>query len=323
MSTSALIEFIAREHPAFVHLPIGLVVVLPLAMVASMRSIHRHRWVTTAFFLASLAWLGGGAALFSGLFWGRQIALIPEGAFFPVVTSDKQVLQGILRLHEFTALAGFLVGALCVSLLYRAYRRAEGKVPADAPRAPFWHRGVGWPALLCGLVWLGTWGACGKLGGVMVFGSEETNKAAAEAEKAKRADAEAELPIRALDYASLEPVENAPVRSAAHGNRWRRIWVTASGIDAYKAGEPLPPGAYVVMTTYEDHKGKPGFEPGPTYMKEMKADLTTAFAFYWPKVPEALRKDVGGQDYVYWRSPDPNLASCLGCHEKGGPSGKP
>ncbi len=32
MSASPLIEFIAREHPAFVHIPIGLVAVLPLAI---------------------------------------------------------------------------------------------------------------------------------------------------------------------------------------------------------------------------------------------------------------------------------------------------
>jgi hypothetical protein len=70
------------------------------------------------------------------------------------------------------------------------------------------------------------------------------------------------------------------------------------------------------MTTFEDEKGKPSFEPGPIYMKEMKADRTTAFAFYWPKVPEALQKEVGG-DSVYWRSPDPKLITCMGCHEKG------
>ena len=175
---------------------------------------------------------------------------------------------------------------------------------------------MGAPALLVGFLWLGCWGLSGKLGGIMVFGNADTNKAAAEAIAEKQNAAEAELPVRALDYASLEPMEPAPVRSKAHGNRWRRIWVTASGSDAYKAGKPLPPGAYAVLTTFEDDKGKPSFEPGPIYMKEMKADGTTAFAFYWAKVPEALQKEFGGQDAVYWRSPDPKLATCLGCHEK-------
>jgi hypothetical protein len=167
-------------------------------------------------------------------------------------------------------------------------------------------------------LWLGAWGFCGKLGGIMVFGNAETNAAAAAADAAKRDDAEADLPIRALDYASLEPAEDGPVRSKAHGDRWRRVWVTASGIDAYKAGQPLPPGAYAVMSTFGDEKGKPSTEPGPLYMKETKADGTTAFAFYWPRIPEALRGNFGGQDSVYWRSPDPKLATCLGCHDKGG-----
>ena len=51
-------------------------------------------------------------------------------------------------------------------------------------------------------------------------------------------------------------------------------------------------------------------------MKETKADGSTAFLFYWARVPENLRKEVGGQDSVYWRSPDPKLITCLGCHEK-------
>ena len=150
----------------------------------------------------------------------------------------------------------------------------------------------------------------------MVFGNEETNKAAADADRAKRNDAEADLPIRALDYASLEPAGAAPERSKAHGDRWRRIWVTASGIDDYQAGKPMKPGAYAVMATFTDEKGKPGTEPGPLYMKETKADGSTAFLFYWARVPENLRKEVGGQDSVYWRSPDPKLITCLGCHEK-------
>jgi len=315
---SSLLEFIAREHPAFVHIPIGLVTVLPLAMLASFQPSHRHRWVSTSFFLALMGWLGSSIALFSGLMWGRQISLISGKAFFPVVGSEKQVLQRILQLHELAALAGFLVGGVCVVLLYRV-GRSERESPQPELRAAgrrFWERGVGLPALLCGCLWLGAWGFCGKLGGIMVFGNEATNRAAEEADRARRSDAEADLPIRALDYASLEPVEAAPIRSRAHGNRWRRIWVTASGIDAYRAGQPLPPGAYAVMTTFEDEKGKPSFEPGPIYMKETKADQTTAFAFYWARVPEALRKDVGGEDTVYWRSPDPRLVACLGCHDK-------
>lgn len=324
MTASPLLEFIAREHPAFVHLPLGLVAALPLAMLGSFHIRYGRGLTGTSFFLAALGWLTSTIALFSGLVWGRQINLIGPAKFLPVVASEKQVLQRMLQLHIMAALAGFLIGGLCVFLLWRVWRREFGTGPGGEHRhragRRFWERGVGAPALLIALLWLGSWGFSGKLGGIMVFGNEETNRAAAEADKAKRNDVEAELPIRALDYASLEPAEEAPTRSKAHGDRWRRIWVTASGIDAYKAGKPLPAGAYAVMSTFTDEKGRPSTEPGPLYMKETKADGTTAFAFYWPRVPETLRKDFGGQDAVYWRSPDPKLATCLGCHEKGSPT---
>jgi hypothetical protein len=327
MIASPLLEFIAREHPAFVHVPLGLTAVLPLAMLASFYPKHGRVLTGTSLFLAFMGWLTSTAALFSGLVWGRQINLIKPSEFLPVVANEKQVLQKILQVHILAALIGFLIGGLCVFLLWRIWRQdskliANGENHRHHAGRRFWERGVGVPALLVAFLWLGSWGFSGKLGGIMVFGNEETNKAAAEADRAKRNDVEADLPIRALDYASLEPSEAAPERSKAHGDRWRRIWVTASGIDAYKAGKPLPPGAYAVMSTFTDEKGKPSTEPGPLYMKETKADGTTVFAFYWARIPEALRKDFGNQDGVYWRSPDPKLATCLGCHEKGGPTAK-
>ncbi|HLP31249.1 MAG TPA: hypothetical protein VK150_07795, partial [Geothrix sp.] len=243
MTASPLIEFIAREHPAFVHIPLGLVAVLPLAMLASFHPRHGKILTGTSFFLAGIGWLASTVALVSGLLWGRQINLIGPSGFLPVVASEKQVLQKILQIHILAACAGFLIGGICVFLLWRIWRRdynsgLEGADHRHHAGRRFWERGVGAPALLLGFLWLGSWGFSGKLGGIMVFGNEETNRAAAEADAAKRNDAEAELPIRALDYASLEPAEDKPVRSKAHGDRWRRIWVTASGIDAYKAGRP-------------------------------------------------------------------------------------
>jgi hypothetical protein len=325
MATSPIIEFIAREHPAFVHVPLGLAVVLPVAMFASFKSKKSLRWIRISFFMACLAVLSSLAALFSGLMWGRQISLIPVGGFYPKATTAAQVLQHMLQLHILAALAGVIAGGISIVLMWQKWRPNFMGLEDTAihhhkqMNRRAWERGVGVPVMFLSLIWVGAWGFCGKLGGIMVFGNEETNKASAEAEAKRKNDVEADIPIRALDYASLEPVEAAPIRSQAHGDRWRRIWVTASGIDAYKAGKPLPPGAYAVLTTFEDEKGKPSHEPGPLYMKETKSDGTTGFAFYWPRVPDALRSQVGGADSVYWRSPDPKLGTCLGCHERGTP----
>jgi len=311
-----ILEFIAREHPAWVHLPLGMVVALPVAMAASFLPGQGRRWTLTAFFLAALGLLGSLVALASGLLWARQINILPTSGYFPEVRSSAQVLQRLMQQHELSALAGVVLGCLVLGLLWARIRASAREAGGTSPEAapPWWRRGTGAPALLLGLLWLGAWGACGRFGGTMVFGNEELNKAAAAAEKAKKQDAEADLPLRALDYASLEPTADKPVRSAAHGGRWIRTWVTASGIDAYKAGKALPPGSYVVLSSAEDEKGRPGYDPGPLFMKEVLADGKVAFSFYWPRVPEKLRTQTGGEDSVYWRSPSDKVAACGRCH---------
>ncbi|MDE3244600.1 MAG: hypothetical protein KGN80_00820 [Acidobacteriota bacterium] len=318
-----LLDLFAREHPAFVHVPLGLVIALPFAMAISFKAKHPHPWKLASFFVSGLALMGAVVALASGLYWGRQISLIPAGGYFPAVASQKQVLQRMLQLHEVAALVGVVIGMICLVLLWRTLKQDED-VHHAAPtlRRRLSDRGVGFAPMFFSLLWLASWGFCGKLGGIMVFGNEETNKAAAAAELAKKNDAEADLPIRALDYASLEPALAAPMKSRAHGNHWARIWVTASGIDDYKAGKPLPAGAYAVLSTVEDSHGKPGQEPGPLYMRETLADGRVSFAFYWPRVPESSRAQTSGEEFVYWRSPSEKLQACAACHATAGPATK-
>lgn len=320
-----IIEFIAREHPAWVHVPLGMVVGLPLAMAGSYLPKHAHRWTITAFFMAVIGLLGSLVALFSGLLWARMINLLPPSGYFPTVTSKGQVLLRMMQLHEISAMVGVVVGAVIVWMLWGRWKPMHFSGDNTAIHVErqlgrrWWDRGVGFPAFIMSLLWLASWGFCGRLGGIMVFGDEEINKAAAAAEKLKKQDAEADLPLRALDYAGLEPAEDKPIRSAAHGGRWIRTWVTASGIDAYKAGKALPSGSYVVLSSAEDEKGRPGYDPGPLYMKEVLSDGKVAFVFYWPRVPQKLRDQTGGEDSVYWRSPSEKVAACAKCHVDGRP----
>ncbi|HJU84345.1 MAG TPA: DUF2231 domain-containing protein, partial [Holophagaceae bacterium] len=98
MDATPLLQFIAKEHPAFVHVPIGTVVILPLAMLASLRAKSSLVWTQTAFFLAAVGLAGSLAAIISGLLWGRQIGLIPPGGLYPPQASSAQVLQRMLQL---------------------------------------------------------------------------------------------------------------------------------------------------------------------------------------------------------------------------------
>ena len=322
--TGPLLELFSTEHPAFVHVPLGLVIVLPIAIGISYKAKHPHTWKLASFFIASLAFIGSLVAMLSGLFWGRQISLIPPGGLFPMAASEKQVLQKMLQLHEIAALVGVIIGLFCLILIWRwSKENNNDRRAAPAKGRRLTDRVVGLAPLLFSFLWIASWGFCGKLGGIMVFGNEETNKAAAAADKARKGDAEADLPIRALDYASLEPAQAAPSRSKTHGNRWARVWVTASGIDGYKAGKPLPVGAYAVLSTVEDAHGKPSQEPGPLYMRETLADGKVSFVFYWPRVPASRRGETGGEDFAYWRSPSEKLKSCATCHANAGPATKP
>lgn len=302
-----IFELIATEHPAFIHVPLGLALTVPLALAAGWRSRDPGGYQRTALFLAAVALLGSLLAIPSGLLWSRQINLVPPGAFLPKAGPSGQALPSLLLRHEVLAVLGVGAGVATLALVWLALRRP-------------WLRSA---ALVSSLVWAGAWGATGRMGGVMVFGNEATNRAAAEADAARKADAEADLPVRALDYASLEPASARPFLAKAHGGHWGRVWVTASGIDAYQAGQPLPPGAYAVMSTFLDSRGRPGFEPGPIYMRESKADGSQAFALYWPRVPDSRRTETGGEDSVYWHGPDAHLGACARCHPTAGPAAKP
>ena len=293
-----LVELFSREHPALVHVPLGLVVCLPIMMVAAFRSRYPQTWRRMAFRVGLLALSLSVLTLISGFYWARMLSLIPAGAWLPQVAAQGQALQRTLRAHELSALAGYGIGVACLLLLRKSYHAPEQQ---------------GWTAvcLVATLAWAGTWGYVGRLGGIMVFGNAETNQAAAGAITARKDAAEAELPIRALDFASLEPAQPTAFHSRGHGGRLARTWVTASGIDAFQAGKPLPTGAYAVMSTLQDAQGT----PGPLYMREVKGDGSQAFAFYWPRVPESARAETGGEDYIYSRSPDKGVASCAGCHK--------
>lgn len=306
-----MLEFLALKHPLLVHLPVGVALLLPLALLAAQRPGRGIKpWWIACRYLAWAGLLGLVLALISGWLWARHLSLIPPGKLLaphlPKPTAE-QWLQVAIWKHQVAALSS---AALALFTLLACYRKRLE------------HQGLGVLALLFGGLWCGASLTAGFYGGKMAHPTLAMPSTSGPSQgtsitMAGPADPEADAPLRALDYGSLEPIQPEPVRSTTHGNRWVRTWVTASGSDAYRAGKPLPPGAYAVMTSFEDRWGRPSFENGPLYMLETLADGKPSLTYYWPRVPEAKRGETGGQPSAYWRGKDPNLETCMGCHFKG------
>ena len=149
------IELFAREHPAFVHFPIAASILLPVALLLSLRPQGEH-WLRTARFLGWVALLGAIPALASGFLWARGLDLIAPGAWVPHPTPDGPAQLGLLLIHQRLAMLGFILALPTVALLSRS--------SAAAPRRRRW-------ILVLALGWSVLWGAAGHWGGQMVFPS--------------------------------------------------------------------------------------------------------------------------------------------------------
>lgn len=291
------LDWIAFKHPMWIHVPLACAVLAPLALLGAQRPGRGIRpWWTAGRYLVWMGVLGAVPALVSGVLWARRLGFVAPGSLL----ATKDALGGLVRHHQLWAGGAFLLGLVTLWAVYR--RRQE-------------HQGIGFPAFFFGCLWAAASVMAGRFGGQMAH----PLPGAAPAPKAAKAgaDPEADLPIRYLDYGSLLPVGDAWARIPAHDGRWGRVWVTASGIEAYQAGRPLPPGAYAVLATAQDRAAQPGPDPGPLYAVEILADGTPKFTVYWANVPEAEQAKFGGQDFVYWRSPDAALQGCASCHAGG------
>jgi hypothetical protein len=302
----AWMDWMALKHSVFVHVPVAVAMLIPLALVAAQRAGRGIRpwWVTCRY----LAWGGvlfSVAAILSGFLLAKKLNFLPPGLFLAPKGSGA---AAIFRLHQGLGVSGLVLGLLT---LQAAFRRREE------------HQGLGFLPLFLGLLWAAVSLGAGWYGGQLGQPPLPSEPALVKAEPTPitppppvSAEAEGKAPSRALDYLSLTPMHAEPVRNPLHGNRWIRVWVTPGAEDAYRAGQKLPEGALLVMSSLEERWGRPGLDAGPLYAMEMK-DGKPQFTFYWPRVPAAKRGETGGAERAYWRGEDPNLASCLSCHLDG------
>jgi hypothetical protein len=304
-------EWIALKHALFSHLPVATGLLLPWALFAAQRHGRGIRpWWTVARYLGWAGLLGTLGAFLSGLVSGRLLALIPSHRITPIPVFGSGS-DALLFRHALVAGVSLLMGLVAIWAMNR-------------PRKD--HESLGILTLVLGLVWSGLLLAAGQGGYRLAHGKIRVLAApvAAVAVPAKPSlplprvdpDPESNLPVRALDYASLESIHPEPVKSLAHGGRWIRAWTSPVAAAAYRAGQPLPQGALVVLSSVEDRWGRPGPDVGPLFMLEMKA-AGSELAFYWPRVPMARRREFGGDSKAYWRGRDAHLEACRTCHKAG------
>ncbi len=293
-------EWLGLKHPLLVHLPLASAFLLPLPLLLAQRAGRGIRpWWVACRYLAWAGFLGLLLSLPSGLAWakahGGSYGLAPKG------TS--------LRHHQEFAALSLLVG---VGLLWSLHRSRKD------------HEGLGWWAFLFGCAWsaaviLGALGGHKMAHGVLQPKVQEAREATTPKPVSVTVDPEQDRPARALDYASLHPIQAEPVRNAAHGEHWVRTWVPAEAQSAFEAGQPLPAGTFVVLSSQEGRWGRPGPEVGPLWAYEIGSDGKPKFQVYWAQVPAERRAEMGGKERVYWRAGAAELQACASCHA-GGPS---
>jgi hypothetical protein len=303
-------DWIALKHALLSHLPVASGLLLPWALIAAQRPGRGIRpWWTVSRYLGWTGLLGTLAAVVSGFASGRLLNLIPGHRLLPLPASG-QGPDAVLFRHALLGGASLL---LAIAALWAMNR----------PRKD--HQGIGFLTLAVGLAWSALLLLAGEGGYRLAHANRIPLPPPAAAPVAVHpaqtvppvtADPEATAPLRALDHAALEPIHPEPVKSPAHGGRWIRAWASPAAAAAYRAGQPLPQGALVVLSSIEDRWGRPGPDAGPLYALEMKPE-GPSLTFYWARIPMEQRRAFGGESRAYWRGDDAQLASCRSCHASG------
>jgi hypothetical protein len=303
-------DWIALKHALLSHLPVAAGLLLPWALLAAQRRGRGIRpWWTVSRYLGWMGLAGLLGALVSGLASARLQGLIPAHRTLPLPVWGTGN-EALLFRH---ALLGVASLALSAGALWSMNR----------PRRD--HESLGFLALFFGLAWSAALLLAGQNGYRLAHERTRASIPAIATPVPVPApalptrpgpDPEAQAPLRALDYASLEPLHPDAVKSMPHGGRWIRAWATPEAASAYRSGRALPQGGWVVLSSTEDRWGRPGPDPGPLWAMEMKAS-GPVFLFYWPRIPMERRRDFGGESRAYWREGDAHLEACRACHAKG------
>ncbi len=300
-------DWTALNHALFVHLPVASGLLLPWALLAAQRPGRGIRpWWTVARYLAWMGLAGLLLATVSGLMEARALGLMPAHRLFPPALAPSTGPGGLLFRHALLGLATWPLAFLALWAMHR-------------PRKD--HQSLGVLALTLGLFWAVVLLVAGRQGYQVAHGSRRVAAPVLVAVPPKATvavppSAPGAVPATMLDYPALEPMHADAVKSPAHGGRWIRVWVSPEAAPAYRAGQPLPVGAWAVMSTQEDRWGRPGPEVGPLLALEQRPE-GPALSFYWARIPLLQRPAFGGEGRVYLEGEAPPLRDCRPCHARG------
>lgn len=304
-------DWLAHKHALLTHLPVATGLLLPWALLAAQRPGRGIRpWWTVARYLG---WMGLAGML--GAFLTGYPSLVRRG-YLPaqrLLPSLSPATGGPATWHLLLALGSLVLAGAAVWAMNRPRRE---------------HQSLGKLALALGLLWCAVLLMAGHTGDELARGARPAAPAPLPAPVPAKAVAPApaapapppaagqQPTARILDYTALEPLHPDPVKSLAHGGRWVRAWVTPGAAAAYRAGQALPAGAVVVLSSVEERWGRPGPDPGPLCALESTPD-GPVLTYYWGRVPPSQRKETGGEAQAYWRGADARLESCRACHAQG------
>jgi hypothetical protein len=296
----------ADQHIKVIVFALATSLLLPYALIAAQRPGRGIKpWWTTSRFLSWVGLSGAVLALITGEFLAKKQGML----------GSDWILRGDwsnLKIHQYFGVGAVFFGSLCIRAAYQ-------------PRKE--HQGLGVYVLVMGLLWAVASGTAGHYGFKMARvrnaqrpateAQLETQQSAVQATDDVAVSTSNVRIFRILDYASLVPIHSEPVRSAAHNNRWVRVWVSPNAVEAYTSGSPLPYGTLVVMNSVEDRWGRPSYEIGPLYSLEVLPNGKSRVGMYWSYVPESKRNEYNGAKSVSWVEPNSNLANCAECHASG------
>ena len=286
-------------HPPSTHFPIVCSILAVLAYAIGARK--KEEWLLKS---ASVLWVitffTAVASLVLGHLFAFHLGLITDGTIFP---PPPEALKGQLRFH---ALLGIAATLLSIITFIGAGRLLCGKT---------------WPfslQLVSGLALAVLFGVTGHEGGEMVYGSDENPKAVSAPSPTSSTGAGNLFSLVEGYRQNLVKMNARSWNSRTHGHRWVNTFVSKEAVSAYKNSDPLPEGTWVVKESFQDEGGKASQTPGPLYVmhKGKVADSPETggwqYALRWDKPVTGNPENIQGP--VTWLPGDPNLASCVRCH---------